>query len=232
MARGSRVTAVTVHYVYEEGGGLAVLRDGLVREGRRAAKTASEATAPTALPTRTVHPLVRTHTDSGEEALYVSSANIDYMEAEEEEVRGLPAVRLDTRASYELLEMVLGPSTRAPLVYAHTWRVGDLAIWDNRLTAHAPCHAERVVGERLHHRVRLDGSAAANADLIEHRLRRELAAAHTLSHHFRFDEMVWNHLSARLPSSAPTTSGGPSAFLVTPGDVLFDEVSLPPPPSA
>ncbi|EOD16627.1 hypothetical protein EMIHUDRAFT_44937, partial [Emiliania huxleyi CCMP1516] len=51
----------------------------------------------------------------------------------------------------------------------------------------------------------------------EHAVRRDLAAAHTLSHHFKFDELTWNHISARLPSGA--------GFLVTPGDALFDEVT-------
>jgi len=47
-------------------------------------------------------------------------------------------------------------------------------------------------------------------------VRRDLAAAHTLSHHHGFDELVWNHISARLDESG--------AFLVTPGDLHFDEV--------
>jgi len=45
-------------------------------------------------------------------------------------------------------------------------------------------------------------------------VRRDLAAAHTLSHHFGFDEMVWNHISARITG----------AFLITPGDMCFEEV--------
>ena len=71
------------------------------------------------------------------------------------------------------------------------------------LVLHAPCHGETCVGDRLHHRVRLDGSAAANRDLVEHQLRHDLAAAHTLSHHFHFDELTWNHISARHGDSTP-----------------------------
>ena len=52
--------------------------------------------------------------------------------------------------------------------------------------------------------------------LDEASVRRDLAAAHTLSHHHGFDEMVWNHISARLDDE-----GG---FLVTPGNLHFDEV--------
>ena len=64
--------------------------------------------------------------------------------------------------------------------------------------------------------MRLSGSEAANADVIEHNARRDLAVAHTVSHHFKFDELVWNHISARLNSEG--------AFVVTPGDRHFDEV--------
>ena len=47
-------------------------------------------------------------------------------------------------------------------------------------------------------------------------VRFDLAASHHLSAAYGFDELVWNHISARME--------GP-AFLVTPGDLHFDEVS-------
>ena len=40
-------------------------------------------------------------------------------------------------------------------------------------------------------------------------IRRDLAAAHLLSSHHKYDELVWNHISCRLPDE-------PSAFLITP----------------
>ena len=49
-------------------------------------------------------------------------------------------------------------------------------------------------------------------------IRRDLAAAHLLSSHHKYDELVWNHISCRLPDE-------PSAFLITPGTQLFDEVT-------
>ena len=51
----------------------------------------------------------------------------------------------------------------------------------------------------------------------EKAIRKDLAAAHTLSHLYGFDEMVWNHISARLNDDG--------TFLVTPGDLHFDEVT-------
>ena len=211
---------LTVHYVYDEAAGLAIMRDGIVRDGRGPGNGSGGAT------TRTAHPLVRRHPQTAEESIYLSCANIDFMEAVAQGSE--PSVHLDTEASYQLVERLLGEVTSAPHEYAHVWRPADFAIWDNRITLHAPCSADGIRGERLHHRVRLGGSAAANADLAEHALRRELTIAHTLSHHHGFDELVWNHISARLPSTsshaADAADVAPS-FLVTPGDVGFEEVT-------
>jgi len=190
---------ITVHYVYDESLGLPIMRGGIVRESRQPREKDASPPAP---PARTCHPLVRTHPETGEEALYLSCANIDFMVAPADE-HDSPALRLDTAASYELVAALLGVVTRPPYVYAHRWREGDLALFDNRLTLHAPLVGSSCVGERLHHRVRLEGGAAANRDLAEHAVRRDLAAAHTLSHHFKFDELTWNHISAlrATPSS-------------------------------
>jgi ribulose-5-phosphate 4-epimerase/fuculose-1-phosphate aldolase len=46
--------------------------------------------------------------------------------------------------------------------------------------------------------------------------RRHAAAAHMLSYHYGFDELLWNHISARLDEAGN--------FLVTPGDRHFDEI--------
>jgi len=48
-------------------------------------------------------------------------------------------------------------------------------------------------------------------------LREELTDAHILSHHYGFDELVWNHISARLETDKPD-------FLVTSGEEHFEEV--------
>ena len=222
-----------VHYEYIEGDeALPIMRDGIVRVGRQPAASATGERKP---PIRTIHPLVRVHADTGEESLYISCGNIDHMHAAADDFLGVPGVLLDAAASYELVQQLLGEVTQAPLLYAHKWRSGDLALFDNRLLMHAPMARETCVGERLHHRVRLDGSADANRDLIEFSVRRDLAAAHTLSHHFGFDELTWNHISARVPATACVTgtAQAPTAasyddkdgFLVTPGDRMFDEVT-------
>ena len=191
---------MTVHYAYDEGGGLAIMRDGIERIGRaEPAKCPEEGSR--ALPLRTAHPLVRVHEDTGEESIYLSCANIEYMEAPPVEgAPGQPAVCLDEVASYDFVRTLLGGVAQAPIVYAHRWHENDFAIWDNRLLLHAPGREATCVGERLHHRVRLDGSDEANDDLVERTMRLDLAAAHTLSHHFKFDEV------RSLPSIPPRSA--------------------------
>ena len=73
-----------------------------------------------------VHPLVRTLPRSGRKSLYVAahaSRIIDWP---------VPEGRL-------LLHELMEHATRPERVYRHSWRVGDLVIWDNRATMHRAC---------------------------------------------------------------------------------------------
>jgi alpha-ketoglutarate-dependent 2,4-dichlorophenoxyacetate dioxygenase len=70
-----------------------------------------------------IHPLVRTIPRSKRRSLYVASHAsriIDWP---------VPEGRL-------LLRDLIEHATRPEFVYRHQWRVGDLAIWDNRATMH------------------------------------------------------------------------------------------------
>eukprot|EP00750_Incisomonas_marina_P015968 INCI18822.1.p1 GENE.INCI18822.1~~INCI18822.1.p1 ORF type:complete len:418 (-),score=53.30 INCI18822.1:191-1321(-) len=82
-----------------------------------------------------------------------------------------------------------------------------------------------------------DSNPPAGADMEHQALRRDLAAAHWLTNHFRMDDLTWNHISARVPSrradantrAGKSSSGGSGRgssveFLVTPGDRLWDDV--------
>ena len=70
-----------------------------------------------------VHRLVRIHPSSKRKALY--------MGAHASHVVGwpMPEGRL-------LLRELMEHATQREFVYSHTWRVGDLVIWDNRCTLH------------------------------------------------------------------------------------------------
>ena len=147
---------LTVHYVYNESRGRPIMRDGIVREGFAPPAEPPTGGAPPAVASivRTAHPLVRVIQGTGEESLCISCANIERMEAPPDERRGLPGLRLDADASYDLVRTLLEGATSAPRVYEHKWEVGDFAIWDNRLVLHAPSRGGTCEGERLHHRVR------------------------------------------------------------------------------
>lgn len=107
----------------------------------------------------TVHPLVRTHSETGDESIWVNCGQLCYMEADATDTE--PCIFLDTLQCYDLLEEIIGDSTKSPNVYSHHWEVGDLIIWDNRVTLHS-----EEANDRLMHRVRLDGSCEANRDLV------------------------------------------------------------------
>jgi alpha-ketoglutarate-dependent 2,4-dichlorophenoxyacetate dioxygenase len=70
-----------------------------------------------------IHPVVRTIPRSGRRALYVASHASRIVDWPVPEGRLL------------LLELI-EHATRPELVYRHSWRVGDLVIWDNRCTMH------------------------------------------------------------------------------------------------
>jgi taurine dioxygenase len=72
-----------------------------------------------------VHPVFRTHDETGRKAIYVDRLMTVSIE-------GLPK-----RESDALLEAVFDHSERPEFIYRHVWGVGDLIIWDNRCSMHA-----------------------------------------------------------------------------------------------
>jgi len=73
--------------------------------------------------TGAVHPLVRTIPRAGRQALYVASHASRIMDWP------VPEGRL-------LLRDLMEHATQPEFVFRHSWRVGDLVIWDNRATMH------------------------------------------------------------------------------------------------
>lgn len=72
-----------------------------------------------------VHPVVRTHEETGRKALYVNR---------------LMSVRIEGMAEAEsdaLLNALFDHSEQPEFVYTHVWRKGDLIVWDNRCSSHA-----------------------------------------------------------------------------------------------
>ena len=71
------------------------------------------------------HPVVRTHPETGERALFVNPGFTSHI------------VQLDREESDLLLSYLYAHSTKPEYTVRYHWTAGDLAFWDNRATQHA-----------------------------------------------------------------------------------------------
>jgi taurine dioxygenase len=71
-----------------------------------------------------IHPLVRTHPESGRKALYLNPIRIDEI------------IGMDDSEALPLLSELLAHSTQLKFEYRHKWKSGDVVIWDNRCLMH------------------------------------------------------------------------------------------------
>ena len=85
----------------------------LAGERRRSIATASA-----------LHPIVRTHPESGRKAIYINPIRI-------EEIVGM-----DTGEALALLDELLAHAIQPRFEYRHKWLPGDTVIWDNRCLLH------------------------------------------------------------------------------------------------
>ncbi|SDE18729.1 TauD/TfdA dioxygenase family protein [Rhodococcus tukisamuensis] len=95
-----------------------------------------------------VHPLVRTHPETGRKALYVGHREnvcIDGWSREE---------------SADFLEYLYTASVTPDNVYRHMWQEGDVVMWDNRCTMHYAVH-DYDDADRVLNRVTLHGEVPA-----------------------------------------------------------------------
>jgi taurine dioxygenase len=91
-----------------------------------------------------VHPVVRTHPETGRKALYVNPAHTaSFVDMTEEESR-------------PLLEYLFRLSVRPELTCRFRWRVGSLALWDNRCAMHNPLNDYHGYTRSMH-RISLAG---------------------------------------------------------------------------
>jgi len=72
-----------------------------------------------------VHPVFRTHEDTGRKAVYVNR------------LMTVGIVDMPQEESAPLLNAVFDHAEKREFVYEHEWRLGDLLLWDNRCSSHA-----------------------------------------------------------------------------------------------
>ncbi len=72
-----------------------------------------------------VHPVFRTHDDTGKKAVYVNR------------LMTVKVVDMPQEESEALLHAVYDHAEKREFIYEHEWRLGDLLLWDNRCSSHA-----------------------------------------------------------------------------------------------
>src|SRR5215467_4376615 len=92
-----------------------------------------------------VHPLVRTHPETGRRSLYINPVRI-------EEIIGM-----EEPQALRLLDELLTHAIQLRFEYRHQWKQGDLVIWDNRCLLHKANGDYPVEEVRYLYRIMLRG---------------------------------------------------------------------------
>ncbi len=93
-----------------------------------------------------VHPLVRTHEETGAKSFYYNANRTDRIEG------------MNRADSDALLDWVADRIVQPQYRYDHEWRVGDMLLWDNRCLVHS-VNMDFPVGQtRRHQRILLKGN--------------------------------------------------------------------------
>ncbi|MEC7202198.1 MAG: TauD/TfdA family dioxygenase, partial [Pseudomonadota bacterium] len=95
------------------------------------------------------HPLVRIHPDTGRQALYLGRRRVwpsNYI------------VGLENEKSEALLDRLWRHATQDEFVWTHSWRAGDVLLWDNRCALHHRTELDHT-RPRVLHRTQIQGEA-------------------------------------------------------------------------
>ena len=76
------------------------------------------------VPNAVLHPIARTHPESGRKSLYINPIRIEGI------------LGLDHKEALPLLDLLLEHATQSRFIYRHRWEPGDLVMWDNRCMLH------------------------------------------------------------------------------------------------
>ncbi len=102
--------------------------------------------------TPALHPIIRTHRESGRKSLYFDRLKIVYLQ-------GLEKAESDDLIA-DLKERMIQPNGQ----YVHKWEVGDIVIWDNRCSYHKAAGDYPPEQDRIHWRVSIKDFGERPAD--------------------------------------------------------------------
>jgi len=83
------------------------------------------------------HPVIRTHPETGREALFLGRMGYGYIEG------------YSVEESDRLLARLWTHMTKPEFVYGHSWRIGDVVMWDNRCCTHMRDAFDKSIRRRL-----------------------------------------------------------------------------------
>jgi taurine dioxygenase len=91
-----------------------------------------------------VHPVIRTHPETGRKALFVNGGFTSHFE------------NMTKAESKPLLDHLVAFASTPDLTYRHSWSAGDVVLWDNRGVMHFAVH-DHEHQHRVMHRVTVTG---------------------------------------------------------------------------
>lgn len=150
-AAGGNTSFVDMYAVYEalpdtlrqRIAGLRVKHDGTYNSGGFVRQGVTPTDDPREAP-GALHPLVYVHPETGRPALYLGRRRNAYVDG------------LDLADSEALLDRLWDHVDRSDATWTHSWRPGDLVIWDNRCTMHRR-DAFDASTRRILHRTQVKG---------------------------------------------------------------------------
>jgi taurine dioxygenase len=129
--------------------GLEAIHDYAYRSDRLAAETGVRDALTEAQRRETpsvTHPVVRTHPETGREALYINPGFT------------VGFVGLDPADSDALLADLFARAIQPRYIHTHKWRVGDVLVWDNRCSMHLATGGYGADQRRVIHRLIITGA--------------------------------------------------------------------------
>ena len=92
-----------------------------------------------------IHPLIRTHPDTGRKAIYVHPGKLEKL------------VGMEPAESQQLIQNLLEKVLTPDICYRHKWKEGDLLLCDNRAVLHLAHHDYDLKEGRIMHRILIKG---------------------------------------------------------------------------